>query len=281
MTEPADKAVYDDLPDGVLVADAEGRVVVLNPAAERLLRHHRRRRPRPRLPRGPAAGRRAGPRLVGLHRPVRRAAAAAPASPSGPDPRRRPRPAGHRRVRPRRRPRRSIRLVVCAARHRRPRAHRAQPRQPRQHRRPRAALAADLREGLHRDAAREVGALQRRAEEGDAADGQRRRRPRHPPASPSCSTSAASTPAGSRCASRSSTCPPPSARSSRAGSPPASPRAASASPRPAPLPEMWVDPDKFQQVDRQPRRERPAPRRGHRHRDRRPPRRCRAETAPS
>lgn len=32
-----EKSAYDDLPDGVLVADAEGRVVVLNPAAERLL----------------------------------------------------------------------------------------------------------------------------------------------------------------------------------------------------------------------------------------------------
>ena len=32
-----DTSAYDDLPDGVLVADAEGRVVVLNPAAERLL----------------------------------------------------------------------------------------------------------------------------------------------------------------------------------------------------------------------------------------------------
>ncbi|MFN2524615.1 MAG: ATP-binding protein [Mycobacteriales bacterium] len=32
-----DKAAYDDLPDGVLVADAAGVVVALNPAAERLL----------------------------------------------------------------------------------------------------------------------------------------------------------------------------------------------------------------------------------------------------
>ena len=32
-----EKAAYDDLPDGVVVADADGRVVVLNPAAERLL----------------------------------------------------------------------------------------------------------------------------------------------------------------------------------------------------------------------------------------------------
>jgi signal transduction histidine kinase len=32
-----EKAAYDDLPDGVVVADAEGRVVALNPAAERLL----------------------------------------------------------------------------------------------------------------------------------------------------------------------------------------------------------------------------------------------------
>ncbi len=32
-----DTSAYDDLPDGVLVADADGRVVVLNPAAERLL----------------------------------------------------------------------------------------------------------------------------------------------------------------------------------------------------------------------------------------------------
>ena len=32
-----DKTAYDDLPDGVLVADAEGVVVALNPAAERLL----------------------------------------------------------------------------------------------------------------------------------------------------------------------------------------------------------------------------------------------------
>ena len=36
MTVP-EKAAYDDLPDGVLVADHEGRVVVLNPAAQRLL----------------------------------------------------------------------------------------------------------------------------------------------------------------------------------------------------------------------------------------------------
>ena len=32
-----DKTAYDDLPDGVLVADATGSVVILNPAAERLL----------------------------------------------------------------------------------------------------------------------------------------------------------------------------------------------------------------------------------------------------
>ena len=32
-----DKAAYDELPDGVLVADGEGRVEVINPAAERLL----------------------------------------------------------------------------------------------------------------------------------------------------------------------------------------------------------------------------------------------------
>ena len=32
-----DKAAYDDLPDGVVVADAEGRVVLVNPVAERLL----------------------------------------------------------------------------------------------------------------------------------------------------------------------------------------------------------------------------------------------------
>lgn len=32
-----DKAAYDELPDGVLVADADGRVEVVNPAAERLL----------------------------------------------------------------------------------------------------------------------------------------------------------------------------------------------------------------------------------------------------
>ncbi len=32
-----DTSAYDDLPDGILVADAERRVVVLNPAAERLL----------------------------------------------------------------------------------------------------------------------------------------------------------------------------------------------------------------------------------------------------
>ena len=32
-----DKAAYDELPDGVLVAGADGRIVLLNPAAERLL----------------------------------------------------------------------------------------------------------------------------------------------------------------------------------------------------------------------------------------------------
>jgi len=32
-----DKAAYDELPDGVLVADADGRIAVINPAAERLL----------------------------------------------------------------------------------------------------------------------------------------------------------------------------------------------------------------------------------------------------
>src|SRR5438067_2578842 len=32
-----DKADYDELPDGVLVADADGRITVLNPAAERIL----------------------------------------------------------------------------------------------------------------------------------------------------------------------------------------------------------------------------------------------------
>lgn len=34
-----DKAAYDELPDGVVVADAEGRVEIVNPAAERLLGH--------------------------------------------------------------------------------------------------------------------------------------------------------------------------------------------------------------------------------------------------
>lgn len=37
MTLGWDKSAYDVLPDGVVIADAEGRVVVLNPAAERLL----------------------------------------------------------------------------------------------------------------------------------------------------------------------------------------------------------------------------------------------------
>jgi PAS domain S-box-containing protein len=32
-----DKGAYDELPDGVLVADGEGRIVLLNPAAERIL----------------------------------------------------------------------------------------------------------------------------------------------------------------------------------------------------------------------------------------------------
>ncbi|MDQ1703691.1 MAG: hypothetical protein QOF18_57 [Frankiaceae bacterium] len=32
-----DKGAYDELPDGVVVADADGRVVLLNPAAERIL----------------------------------------------------------------------------------------------------------------------------------------------------------------------------------------------------------------------------------------------------
>ncbi|MBC7373739.1 MAG: PAS domain-containing protein, partial [Frankiales bacterium] len=32
-----EKASYDDLPDGVVVADADRRVIVVNPAAERLL----------------------------------------------------------------------------------------------------------------------------------------------------------------------------------------------------------------------------------------------------
>ncbi|MDQ1695930.1 MAG: hypothetical protein QOJ03_1283 [Frankiaceae bacterium] len=35
-----DKAAYDELPDGVLVADADGRVVLLNPAGERILARH-------------------------------------------------------------------------------------------------------------------------------------------------------------------------------------------------------------------------------------------------
>lgn len=33
----SEKSAYDDLPDGVVVADADGRVVAVNPAAERLL----------------------------------------------------------------------------------------------------------------------------------------------------------------------------------------------------------------------------------------------------
>lgn len=36
-SQPDDKAVLDELPDGVVVADADGRVVVVNPAAARLL----------------------------------------------------------------------------------------------------------------------------------------------------------------------------------------------------------------------------------------------------
>ena len=53
-----------------------------------------------------------------------------------------------------------------------------QPRRARLHRRPRAAFPADQREGLHRHAAGQVGPVHRRPEARDAGDGERRRRPR-------------------------------------------------------------------------------------------------------
>ena len=53
-----------------------------------------------------------------------------------------------------------------------------QPRRARLDRRPRAALPADQREGLHRHAAGQVGPIHRRPEARDAGDGERRRRPR-------------------------------------------------------------------------------------------------------
>ena len=95
------------------------------------------------------------PRLVELHRPVGRAGAPAPATASGccscpaagellVTAALRPRPGRSAAGRPgRRRP----------ARRRRPRARRGEPRRPGLHRRPRAALAADQRQGLHRHAA--------------------------------------------------------------------------------------------------------------------------------
>ena len=82
-----------------------------------------------------------------------------------------------------------------------------------------------------------------------AADGQRRRRPGHPADQRAARRLAASTRAGSSCASRSSTsrrsCSATSTRRVAAGE---SPRPVRLVDVPATLPEMWVDPDKLEQV---------------------------------
>ena len=69
------------------------------------------------------------------------------------------------------------RLVITPARRAAAGPARAQPGRARLHRRARAPLPADLGQGVHRDAAGQVGPVHRRPEAGHARDGQRRRRP--------------------------------------------------------------------------------------------------------
>ena len=142
------------------------------------------------------------------------------------------------------------RLVVALRGHPGPPAHRAQPRRPGRHRRARAALPADQRQGLHRDAARQVGPVHDEQKQLMLADGQRRRRPRHPADRRAARRRPASTPAGWSCASRSSTCRRRPARSSPGRSRRASRRTGSARGRTAALPEIGLDPDKVDQVCR-------------------------------
>src|SRR5579859_5781748 len=134
--------------------------------------------------------------LVDLRRSLPRAIHPHPAPREAAVPRRRDGTAGHRFVRagPARRaaaappraavprPARGRRGPAAgdhAARHAAAGPPGAQPCRPGVHRRARAAVPADEREGLHRHAARQVGAVHRGPEESDAGDRQRRRGPGH------------------------------------------------------------------------------------------------------
>ena len=161
------QALYDPLPDGVVIADGDGVVTAVNGEARRLLGVRRRGRP-------PARGGDGAPgpgelRLVRHQQALRRASPAGSASPSsrgspptaprcsspgGSTGSRRFGPGGERRAGDPLGPR--------------PRPPRPRPLRPGRHRGPRAALAADRRQGLRRHPAEQVGPAQRRAEEADA-----------------------------------------------------------------------------------------------------------------
>ena len=236
----------------VVVADADGSVVAVNAAAVAPARQAATELVGHELADGAAAGRPAGPRLVGVHEAVRRAAE--PGPPAGTPARASSGPAET-----------TATLLVTAsyvrddarrltsgggvpARHGRAQPPRAKRRRAGLGRRPRAALAADERQGLHRDAAGEVGPVQRRAEAAHAAHGQRRRRPADPADQraarrvadrdrPARAAQAGGRPARTRAARCRG-----SGRGGRAGGPVRRPD------RGMPLPEVWADPDKLAQV---------------------------------
>ena len=172
--------VLDALPDGVVVADADGmrdRWSTPPPAGCSGSPDGGRQAPRPTW----CCSRTAPATLVRLHRALRRARHPHPRSPSrrGTSPTApscwSP-PGSSATGRAARCGGVAVSLRSARARERaRPGALR-----PGRHRRPRAALAADRRQGLRRHAAVQVGQAQRRPEEADARDGQRRRRPAHP-----------------------------------------------------------------------------------------------------
>lgn len=171
----------DDLPDGLVVADETGRIICFNAAAARITAMPRAAalgRPLEHaLPLEDLKGRRwweltdpYGGLATRVGQPERNlllpggrevlvSARYVRESPTGP-------------VQPAR---------GQPARHRGPPPQRTQQRRTHRDRRPRAAFAADVREGVHRHAAGQVGAVHRRPEAADAGDRLRRRQPGHPP----------------------------------------------------------------------------------------------------
>ena len=198
---PSPMSALDVLPDGVVIADADGIVTIANAASRRLLEYADgdpgrattvARRSRSRTSTA-TTGSTASGRTTGFRSGHRlqetswRTTSGAEVLVTGTLSRDRP---GGKVVST------AWSLRDARARHRR----RARAFRPGRDRRARAPLAADRGEGLHRHPAVEVGPLHRRAEAADAAHRRRRRRPAHPADRASCSTSPGSTPAGSRCA---------------------------------------------------------------------------------